>query len=145
MQKNAYINYQKQEVEGATKGKIVVLLYEGAIKFLRIASKNIDDKNIQDANNNIIRAENILYELMSTLNMDAGEISENLMKLYDFMIWQLIEANRDKDKNKVESVIELLMPLRNAWKEIVEKESLSVVKQPTTQENVAHKSVNFSG
>ena len=105
--------------------------------------KNIDEKDIQSAHNNIVKTENILYELMSTLNMDAGEISVNLMKLYDFMIWQLIEANRDKDKNKIDSVIELLEPLKNAWKEIVEKESLTIVKQPV--EKTEAKSINFAG
>lgn len=143
MQATAYQNYKRQEVEGATKGKIVVLLFEGAIKFLKIANKNIDEKDVQGAHNNIVKAENILYELMSTLNMDAGEISVNLMKLYDFMIWQLIEANRDKDKNKIDSVIELIEPLKNAWKEIVEKESLTIVKQPVEKTEV--KSINFAG
>jgi len=133
----AYQNYKKQEVEGATKGKIVVLLFEGTIKFLRKASKAIDENNIQEAHNNIVKAENILYELMSTLNMDAGEIADNLMRLYDFMIWQLIEAN------KVESVIELLLPLCDAWKQIVEKDNISVVKTPVNREQV--KSINFAG
>ena len=118
----AYQNYKKQEVEGATKGKIVVLLFEGTIKFLRKASKAIDENNIQEAHNNIVKAENILYELMS---------------------WQLIEANRDKDKNKVESVIELLLPLCDAWKQIVEKDNISVVKTPVNREQV--KSINFAG
>ncbi|MBQ3033113.1 MAG: flagellar export chaperone FliS [Deferribacterales bacterium] len=143
MQTTAYQNYRKQEVEGATKGKIVVLLFEGAIKFLKIANKNIDEKDIQGSHNNIVKAENILYELMSTLNMDAGEISVNLMKLYDFMIWQLIEANRDKDKNKINSVIELLVPLKDAWKEVVEKESITLVKKPVEKTEV--KSINFAG
>ena len=139
----AYQNYKKQEVEGATKGQIVVLLFEGTIKFLRKASKAIDEDNIQEAHNNIVKAENILYELMSTLNMDAGEIADNLMRLYDFMIWQLIEANRDKDKNKVESVIELLLPLCDAWKQIVEKDNIAVVKTPVNREQA--KSINFAG
>ena len=52
----AYQNYKKQEVEGATKGKIVVLLFEGTIKFLRKASKAIDEDNIQEAHNNIVKA-----------------------------------------------------------------------------------------
>ena len=90
-----------------------------------------------------VLAENILYELMSTLNMDAGEIADNLMRLYDFMIWQLIEANRDKDKNKVESVIELLLPLCDAWKQIVEKDNIAVVKTPVNREQA--KSINFAG
>ncbi len=139
----AYQNYKKQEVEGATKGKVVVLLFEGTIKFLRKAAKAVEENNIQDAHNNIVKAENILYELMSTLNMEAGEIADNLMRLYDFMIWQLIEANRDKDKHKIESVIELLIPLCDAWKQIVEKESISVIRTPISKEQV--KSINFAG
>lgn len=140
---NPYQNYKKQEVEGATKGKIVVLLFEGTIKFLRIAMKAIDENNIQDAHNNIIKAENILYELMSTLNMDAGEIASNLMKLYDFMIWQLVEANKDKDKAKIQSVIDLLIPLCDAWKEVVNKENITVVKNPVNKSDA--KSINFAG
>lgn len=144
MQSSAYQNYHKQEIEGASKGKIVLLLIEGTIKFLRKACKGVDEKNIQDAHNNIIRAENIIYELMSTLNMDAGEISENLMKLYDFMIWQLIEANKDKDKDKIESVINLLTPLRDAWKEIADKEPITNIAKQNEDKNEV-KSINFAG
>lgn len=139
----AYQNYNKQQVEGASKGKIVVLLFEGTVKFLRKAIIAIDEKNIQESHNNIIKAENILYELMSTLNMDAGDVADNLLKLYDFMIWQLIEANKDKDKEKIQSVIDLLLPLVDAWKQIVEKDNLTVVKTPIEKSEV--RSVNFAG
>ena len=145
MQTTAYNSYQKQEIEGASKGKIVLLLIEGTIKFLRKAAKAIDEANIQESHNNIIRAENIIYELMSTLNMEAGEIAQNLMRLYDFMIWHLIEANKDKDKTKVEAVINLLTPLKDAWKEIVDKE-VSPTPFPKTKPNAGEvKSINFAG
>ncbi len=137
-----YKNYIKQEVEGATKGKLVLLLYDGAIKFMRIAVKAIDEKNIQDSHNNIMKAQNIIYELMSTLNMDAGDISKNLLRLYDFMVWQLIEANREKSKDKVESVIKLMSNLREAWREVVQKEEGAV--KPETQETET-RSINFAG
>lgn len=135
-----YKNYIKQEVEGATKGKLVLLLYDGAIKFMRVAQKSIDDGNIQESHNNIMKAQNIIYELMSTLNMDAGEISKNLMRLYDFMIWQLVEANKEKDKEKVESVIKLMASLREAWKDVVAKEEGTL-----KQEQEETKSINFAG
>jgi flagellar protein FliS len=138
-----YKNYIKQEVEGATKGKLVLLLYDGAIKFMRIAVKAIDEKNIQDSHNNIMKAQNIIYELMSTLNMDAGDISKNLLRLYDFMVWQLIEANREKSKDKVESVIKLMSNLREAWREVVQKEEGATAK-PEQQETEA-RSINFAG
>lgn len=139
----AYQNYKKQEVEGASKGKIVVLLFEGTIKFIRRAIICIDENNIQDAHNNIIRAENIIYELMSTLNMDAGDIADNLLKLYDFMIWELIEANKTKDKEKLESVIEILNPLCDAWREVVRKDTTDIVTAPQSKEGA--KSINFAG
>lgn len=135
-----YKNYIKQEVEGATKGKLVLLLYDGAIKFMRISVKAIDDKNIQEAHNNIMKAQNIIYELMSTLNMEVGDISRNLMRLYDFMIWQLIDANKDKDKDKIENIIKLMSSLREAWKDVVQKEEGNL--KPEAEEN---KSINFAG
>jgi len=135
-----YKNYIKQEVEGATKGKLVLLLYDGAIKFMRISIKAIDENNIQDAHNNIMKAQNIIYELMSTLNMEVGDISRNLMRLYDFMIWQLIEANKEKNQEKIESVIKLMSSLRDAWKDVVQKEEGS--QKPEMEEN---KSINFAG
>jgi len=135
-----YKNYIKQEVEGATKGKLVLLLYDGAIKFMRVSIKAIDENNIQEAHNNIMKAQNIIYELMSTLNMDAGDISKNLMRLYDFMIWQLIEANKEKSTDKVNSVINLMSSLREAWKDVVQKE-----EGTPKAEQEESKSINFAG
>ena len=135
-----YKNYIKQEVEGATKGKLVLLLYDGAIKFMRVATKAIEENNIQEAHNNIMKAQNIIYELMSTLNMDVGDISRNLMRLYDFMIWQLIEANKEKSKEKVDNVIKLMSSLREAWREVVQKE-----EGAQNQQQEEGKSINFAG
>ncbi|MBC7196875.1 MAG: flagellar protein FliS, partial [Deferribacterales bacterium] len=83
---------------------------------------------------------NIIYELMSTLNMDAGEIAENLLKLYDFMVWQLIEANKEKNSEKINTVIKLLTNLREAWKVIVEKE-----QEVESEAENKKRSVNFAG
>jgi flagellar protein FliS len=122
----AYQNYLKQEVEGASQAKIVVLLYEAAIKFMRIAVKAIEDKDVEDAHNNLVRTQNIIYELMSTLNKDAGgDIAEELMKLYDYMIWQLEEANTTKDVSAIENVIRIITPLKDAWKEVAARENES--------------------
>ena len=136
-----YQNYIKQEVEGATKGKLVLLLYDGAIKFMRQACVHIEDEEVASAHNSIMRAQNIIYELMSTLNMDAGEVSQNLLRLYDFVIWQLIEANRDKSVEKLTPVIDLLTSLREAWKDVVGKEEGTLDNSKETDA----KSINFAG
>lgn len=133
-------NYLKQEVEGATPGKLVLMLYDGTIRFMKQAVKAIDSKDIEGAHNNIIKAENIIYELMSTLNMDVGgELSENLLRLYEYSVWELIHANNTKDKSRVENVINIILPLRNAWKQAVAKEenTAKTVEQPA--------SINFAG
>ncbi len=136
-----YKNYIKQEVEGATKGKLVLLLYDGAIKFMRISMKAMDEKDIPTAHNNIMKAQNILYELMNSLNMEAGDISKNLMRLYDFMVWQLIEANKEKKKDKVENVVRMMSNLRDAWRDVVQKEEGGAAPSQET----AGKSINFAG
>lgn len=135
-----YQNYIKQEVEGATKGKLVLLLYDGAIKFMRIAIFAIEEGKIPEAHNNLMKAQNIVYELMSSLNMDAGDISQNLLKLYDFIIWTLIEANKEKDKAKVESVLSIMSELREAWKGAVDQE-----ERGSAQSEETAKSINFAG
>ncbi|MCX8084065.1 MAG: flagellar export chaperone FliS [Calditerrivibrio sp.] len=136
MYHQAQKTYLKNEIEGATKGKLVLLLYDGAIKFVNMAIKGIEEKNIVAAHENIIKAENIIYELLSTLNMEAGEIAENLFKLYDFMIWQLVEANKTKDVEKLTPVLGILKTLRDAWKEVVTKEEQERNNVGQIQENI---------
>ncbi len=136
MYQQAQKTYLKNEIEGATKGKLVLLLYDGAIKFVNMAIKAIEEKNIVAAHENIIKAENILYELLSTLNMEAGEIAENLFKLYDFTIWQLVEANKTKDAEKLTPVLGILKTLRDAWKEVVTKEEQEKQNNNQKVENI---------
>lgn len=142
MTRNPYKTYLKNEIEGATKGKLILLLYDGALKFLKISQKFINENEIESAHTNIIKTQNILYELMSTLNMDAGEVSENLLKLYDFMIWQLVEANKEKDAEKIESVIKLLVVLRDAWRDVISQEEN---KGSVETKEIESKSINFAG
>jgi flagellar protein FliS len=141
---NPYQNYIRQEVEGATKGKLVLLLYDGAIKFMRLSNLAIEEGNIPEAHNNIMKAQNIIYELMASLNMEAGEVSQNLLRLYDFMIWTLIEANKSKDGTKVSSVIKIMRELREAWKGVVEQEENGGIRAVMEEEGKT-KSINFAG
>lgn len=132
----AYKTYLKNEIEGATKGKLVLLLYDGAIKFVSNAIKYAQEKNIVATHENIMKAENIIYELLSTLNMEAGEIAENLFKLYDFLIWQLVEANKTKDPEKLTPVLGILKTLRDAWKEVIVREESQNKESQKQMENI---------
>jgi flagellar protein FliS len=136
----AYGSYLKQEVEGASQGKLIVMMYDATVKFIRAGVKAIEEKDIQNAHNNIVRAENIIYELMSTINVEeGGDIAQNLLKLYDYMIEELIEANTKKSVEKLENVLRIINPVRSAWKDVLAKETSA------KSEAREHKSVNFAG
>ena len=127
----AYKKYQNVQVKTANKGKLLIMLYEGCVKFLRLAEKSIEEKEMEAANNYLIRSQDIINELMVTLDMEkGGEIAENLYKLYDFMMSQLIEANINKDVEKIELVEDFMLELLDSWKQIIsakhkEEEKLS--------------------
>lgn len=94
---NPYEQYKTTQISTATPGQLVVMLYDGAIKFCKMAKLGIEQKNIETANNNLIKVQNIIQELKISLDMKAGgELSETLDALYEYMLRRLIEANMKK-------------------------------------------------
>ena len=111
--------YQETAVTTQTKGKLVVMLYDGAIKFLKLAIKEIEAGNAEEKGKYISKAIDILFELNAVLDMYAGgEVATNLRKLYLFMGRHLTEANTKQDIQKIEEVIKLLEELNQSWKAI---------------------------
>ncbi len=111
--------YQETAITTQSKGRLVVMLYEGAIKFLKMAIKEINDKNPEAKGRHISKAIDILFELNTVLDMEAGgEVSTNLRKLYLFMGQHLTKANAKQDIGKIEEVIKLLEELNQSWKAI---------------------------
>lgn len=120
---NAYANagnaYKSNEVLTAPKKKLVVMLYDGAVKNLKLAKLAMAEKSIEKTNNAIIKAQNILAEFMSTLNFeDGGEIAKGLMSLYQYMYDRTIRANIDKNPEILDEVIGMLEELRDTWSRI---------------------------
>lgn len=117
---NPYQQYQEQSIMTASPGELTLMLYNGCIKFIKQAKLYIEEKDIEKANNAIIRAQDIIYELMSTLNMDY-EISNNMMALYDYMNRRLIDANISKDIKVLDEVLNLTVEFRDTWMEVIKK------------------------
>ncbi|KGR83810.1 flagellar export chaperone FliS [Lysinibacillus odysseyi] len=117
-QTNAYNAYKQNSVTTASPGELTLMLYNGCIKFLGKAKVAITDKNIQEKNHNIQRAQAIIAELMSTLNMDI-DISKQMLPLYDYMNRRLIEANIQNDIAIIEEVEGLVTEFRDTWKEVI--------------------------
>ncbi len=119
---NPYEQYKTTQISTATPGQLVVMLYDGAIKFCKMAKFGIEQKNIETANNNLIKVQNIIQELKVSLDMKAGgDLSETLDALYEYMLRRLIEANMKKDVKIITEVQKNLEELREAWVEAVKQ------------------------
>ncbi len=133
-----YKNYREVEIETASGLRLVVMLYAGAIKFLNIAKEGIKSKKLDIANNNIIKAQDIISELMTSLNFEAGEIAHNLYSLYLYMNRRLLESNIEKNSEIINEVLNLLNTLKGAWEELLKKER-------NVEGSLKNNSLNISG
>jgi flagellar protein FliS len=116
---NGIATYQDTAVTTGNKGRLIVLLYEGAIKFLRLAVQELEAKNYEAKGRYICKAQDIITELNAVLDMDGGgEIAGNLRKLYVFMSNRLSQANIGRDPQMIREVITLLEELNQSWKAI---------------------------
>ena len=123
---NPYNQYKQTQITTANQGKLIVMLYDGAIKFLNIALDNMSPRTYDVVNNNIIKAQDIITELLLSLNMEeGGEISQNLFNLYMYFKRQLLEANIKKDAEIINQILKLLKELRDAWDQISANETRS--------------------
>lgn len=122
---NPYNQYRQTSIETASPEKLLIMLYDGAIKFLNQAKTGMTEGNIETTNNALLKTQNIIDELMISLNMDMGEIAQSLYNLYDYFKRRLIEANTKKDINMLDEVLNYLTELRSAWVEAAAKTKYS--------------------
>ncbi|MGG3912662.1 flagellar export chaperone FliS [Rossellomorea vietnamensis] len=116
---NPYVAYQNNSVNTASPGELTLMLYNGSLKFIHIAKKAIEEKNIELKNTNIQKTQAIVNELMVTLNTDL-EVSQNLMSLYDYINRRLTEANIQNDAAILEEVEGFITDFRDTWKEVIQ-------------------------
>ena len=119
-----YAAYQNTNIKTASQGKLVVLLYEAAVKNLKNAESLIDEENkIKPSNMEkfgkfLQKAQAIITELQVSLDMEkGGEIAKNLMSLYLYFNQELISVNINHDKTKLEYIEQQMSELLKAWKE----------------------------
>ncbi|NLW40735.1 MAG: flagellar export chaperone FliS [Tissierellia bacterium] len=124
---NALNQYKQNAVFTATPEELTLMLYDGCIKFLNIAKYNIEKKDIEKAHNALIRAQDIVIELDSSLNMQY-EISNNLRQLYNFVREKLIDANINKKVEPIDEALEIVSELRDTWKEAMKQVKKQVYK-----------------
>ena len=123
---NAQYTYQATQISTATKEQLLLITYDIAIRSCRMAEAALNpDSQHQDydqAHREILRAQDVIRELMVTLNTEkGGDMAQNLMLLYDYMYQQLVEANIKKDVRNVRFVLTMLEDLKGTWEEALMK------------------------
>lgn len=120
---NQYVNqYKKTAVNTASKEQILLMLYDGAIKFLHKAKLAFETNDIEQIHNNITRAERIITEFQSTLDMEnGGRFAQELYSLYEYLNNRLFMANMKKRTDYIDEVLKHLTELRDTWREAILK------------------------
>jgi flagellar protein FliS len=116
------INGYKETVIATTdRVQVVLMLYEGTLKHLKLARVKMQSGDIMSKGTHISKATAIVTELSSVLDMEkGGEISANLRRLYDFVLQRLIQANLNNDTNAVHDAERVIVTLKDGWKEMMQ-------------------------
>ena len=115
-QSHPYQSYQVTEVQTADQRQLIIMLYDGAIRFLKKAVIKIETQDYEGAHNYLVRSRDVVSELLSTLKPEkAGEVGENLKRIYVYLFNRLVEANLMKDPKIIAEVVRILATLREAW------------------------------
>jgi len=135
MIRNPYQQYRATKVETAGSVDLVVMLYQGAVKFVRLGIDALDRADSQAAHTNFVRAQDIVAELLSSLDREkGGAIASQLASVYDYCFRRLILANVKRDRDAAREVIGILRDLGTAWQQIaVQQRQAGTMVGPRTQ------------
>lgn len=122
MSVNAYQAYRQTQVSTASQGELLIMLFDGAIRFSKQAQAHMNKGQIEEAGIKLIRTQDIINELILSLNLDMGEIAHNLEQLYTYIYDLLVQANIKKDPQSVEEALSLLVELKETWQQVVQQE-----------------------
>ena len=117
-------SYKAQSIQTASPGKLVLMLFDGALRFMSAAKRAFEEeeftKKNEDINNNLIRAQNIVTELQASLDMSVpGDLPGALYRLYDYVLHQLQQANLKKEVAPIDEAEKTINELREAWDEML--------------------------
>lgn len=120
--------YQKQSVMTAGPAGLIAMLYDACIKNIRLAKLAYEDNHdICATNNYLLKAQKIISELISCLDMSM-ELSQSLLEIYNFMLSELRLANAHKDMAKLDPLIPMLQSMRDTWQQVdgIQRKSMTV-------------------
>ena len=115
--------YNQVQIKTANKGKLIVMLYQGAIRFMNRALLLLEKKDMEGKGNALIRAQDIILELLYSLDQGLldqdDELALNLRRLYLYSYRRLVHANVHMDTEANEEVVTLMQNLLQAWEQVI--------------------------
>src|SRR5690625_1729024 len=119
--------YQNNSITTASGPQLTMMLYNGCIKFINQAIKAINENDYETKNQNIQKAQDIIQELMLTLDQEM-EISNQLLPLYEFIHFQLQQGNINNETSYLQEALTFVTEFRDTWKEVMKNGSSSYVQ-----------------
>ena len=129
--------YRQNDIATSSQGKLIVMMYEGALKFVALAIDGIDNQDLSKKGLYINKTHDIINELSCALDMKkGGDVAQKLESLYQYILHQLTLANIKSDRKALESIVNVITPLMEAWKELLAKNNNDKIndghKNPST-------------
>lgn len=119
--KAALQQYSTVQISTVDRGRLLVMLYDGCINFLKLSKEGLENKDLPKFARFLSKAQAIISELMLTLDFEkGGEIAKDLDRIYDFALFYLTEANLEKSPEKISKVIGIVSTIAEAYRDIVE-------------------------
>lgn len=118
---NPYNAYKQNSVNTASRGQLLLMLLDGAVKYTKIARLAILEKNMERAHNELVRVQDIFLELMITMDKSSGKYMEDMYEVYEFIKNELAKANMKKDVQIIDKVLPLIEEVRDTWYEADKK------------------------
>jgi len=112
---NPYRTYLHTQVETASNLKLIIMLYNAAIKFTKLAQIGLAENKLEQSHINNVKTQDILFELMNALDPNQGEMADSLYLLYDYLQQRLVTANLKKEAAPLAEVEKMLVDLRDTW------------------------------
>ena len=132
--------YRETQIKTANQIKLIVMLYDGAIRHLNLALEDLPagHEHYDRINGHIVAAQDIVSELMASLDFErGGEIARGLFSIYSYANRRLLDGNLRKDRAPLEEVKRLLVELRDAWAGIAARKGLTEHAVPSGGVNIA--------
>ena len=130
-------SYRKTQIETANPATLILMLFDRAIVLLDKAKKEILEKDYEEKGNSLTKANEIIAELSSSLDLEkGGEIATSLKRLYGFVIQQILDADKNLDTNAIDNARRIVSELRESWVRIKDKPDAELQNSDNTTPNV---------